>query len=260
MRPILSTVVPTCLLLLLAAAAPISAQPSPATVARPAAGAGKAEAPPVIDGDIINDEAWRNATPAPGEFVQKNPREGDPASERTEVRILYTRTALYVGVICFDRDPSGIIISNARRDASLDNTDSFRLIVDTYRDGQTGFVFGTNPAGLEYDAQVVNEGQGGGGFAGQQGGSGGGFNLNWDGAWRVQTRVHEQGWSAEFEIPFRTLRYPDRPVQSWGLNFERRIRRRNETAYWAPLPRQFDIARLSLAGTLQDLECRRSGI
>ncbi|HVL66937.1 MAG TPA: DUF5916 domain-containing protein, partial [Vicinamibacterales bacterium] len=84
--------------------------------------------------------------------------------------------------------------------------------------------------------------------------SGGGFNLNWDGAWRVRTRVHDQGWSAEFEIPFRTLRYPDRAVQTWGFNFERRIRRRNETAYWAPLPRQFDIARLSLAGSLQDVE------
>ncbi|HJR58695.1 MAG TPA: DUF5916 domain-containing protein [Vicinamibacterales bacterium] len=254
MPPRSPVVTAACLLFLVATALPCSAQPSLASVERPAASAVKAGAPPVLDGDILNDEAWRNVTPAPGGLVQKNPREGDPASERTEIRIVYTRTALYVGVICFDRDPSGIVVSDARRDSSLDDTDSFRFILDTYRDGQTGFVFGTNPAGLEYDAQVVNEGQGGGGFAGQQSGSGGGFNLNWDGSWRVQTRVHAQGWSAEFEIPFRTLRYPDRDVQTWGLNFERRIRRHNETAYWAPLPRQFDIARLSLAGSLLELE------
>ncbi|MDQ3419515.1 MAG: carbohydrate binding family 9 domain-containing protein [Acidobacteriota bacterium] len=225
---------------------------APAVPSRPTAAGLKVDVAPVLDGDILSEGLWQRV-PAAGRFIQKNPSEGAPASERTEVRILYTSSALYVGIICFDEEPSGIIISDARRDSSLDNTDSVRFILDTYHDGQNGFVFGTNPAGLEYDAQVINEGQGGGGFAGQQGGSGGGFNLNWDGAWRVQARVHEQGWSAEFEIPFRTLRYPDKPVQTWGLNVERRIRRRNETAYWAPLPRQFDIARLSLAGSLQAL-------
>jgi hypothetical protein len=246
-------ILPVVLLLLLLAPAAATATQPPAPAERPAAQAVPTESAPVLDGDVLNDERWRSVTPVPGEFVQKNPSEGASASERTEIRILYTSSALYVGVVCFDRTPGGIIVSDARRDSSLDNTDSFRLIVDTYRDGQNGFVFGTNPAGLEYDAQVINEGQGGGGSGGQQGGSGGGFNLNWDGAWRVAARTHEEGWTAEFEIPFRTLRYPDRPVQTWGLNFERRIRRHNETAYWAALPRQFDIARLSMAGSLQDL-------
>jgi hypothetical protein len=246
-HPILVLLLPVVLLL----PPPASAQDGAA--ARPIATAVKAERAPLLDGDVLNDEVWQAIPPVPGDFFQKNPTEGAPASERTEIRLLYTASALYIGIVCFDRDPSGIIVADARRDSSLDNTDSVRLILDTYRDGQSGFVFGTNPAGLEYDAQVVNEGQGGGGFAGQQGGSGGGFNLNWDGSWRVRARVHEEGWTAEFEIPFRTLRYPDRPLQTWGLNVERRIRRRNETAYWAPLPRQFDIARLSLAGSLQDL-------
>lgn len=223
---------------------------TPPASGAPTATALKIDAPPVLDGDILNEALWQRGVAAGG-FIQKSPSEGSPASQRTEVRILYTSTALYVGIICFDEDPSGIIISGARRDASLDNTDSVRFILDTYRDGQNGFVFGTNPAGLEYDAQVNNEGQGGGGFSGQQGGSGGGFNLNWDGSWRVRTGVHEQGWSAEFEIPFRTVRYPDKPVQTWGLNVERRIRRHNETAYWAPLTRQFDIARVSRAGSVQ---------
>ncbi len=86
---------------------------------------------------------------------------------------------------CYDSDPSGIIVSDARRDAPLDDTDSFQMIIDTYRDRQNGFVFGTNPAGIEYDGQVTNEGQGGGGLGFgqmQSGGSGAGFNINWDGA------------------------------------------------------------------------------
>jgi hypothetical protein len=224
---------------------------SPASAERPSASAVQLERAPHLDGDVLTDEVWQAVPPIPGTFVQTSPTAGAPASERTEIRILYTRAALYIGIVCFDRDPAGIVVSDARRDSSLDNTDAIRLILDTYRNGQSGFVFGTNPAGLEYDAQVVNEGQGGG-FSG--GGSGGGFNLNWDGAWRVRTDVHAEGWTAEFEIPWRTLRYPDRPVQSWGLNVERRIRRRNEIAYWAPLPRQFDIARLSLAGALHGLE------
>jgi len=223
-------------------------------IGRPSAVAVQLPDAPVLDGNVLTDERWLAVQPVDGAFVQKNPFEGAPARERTELRIAYTATALYVGVVCFDGDPEGIIVSGARRDSSLDDTDSVRFIVDTYRDGQNGFVFGTNPAGLEYDAQVVNEGQGGGGGpGGQQGGSGGGFNLNWDGSWRVVTRVHDEGWTAEFEIPFRTLRYPSRDVQTWGLNFERRTRRYNETAYWAPLPRQFDIARVSMAGTLDAL-------
>jgi hypothetical protein len=130
------------------------------------------------------------------------------------------------------------------------------VILDTYRDQQNGFVFGTNPVGIEYDGQVVNEGQGGGGGGGgrQQGGSGGGFNINWDGAWQVRTQVSEIGWSAEFAIPFRTLRYANDRQQTWGVNFQRNIRRRNETSFWAPLPRQYNLFRLSLAGQLGGLE------
>jgi hypothetical protein len=115
-------------------------------------------------------------------------------------------------------------------------------------------VFGTNPAAIEYDAQVTNEGQGGGGLSGQRGGSGGGFNINWDGAWEVRTLIDERGWHAEFAIPFRTLRFPSGAEQNWGVNFQRNIRRRNERAYWAPIPRQYNLYRLSLAGTLAGIQ------
>ena len=234
-----------------------------------AAGSGSAvarawrvEVEPEIDGEVLGEAVWAAAIPETG-FRQNTPDEGAPASERTEVRIVYTDDAIYFGVVCFVRDPATIIVSDARRDSSLVETDSFQIVLDTYRDQQNGFVFGTNPAGLEYDGQLTNEGEGSGGIGGglvqrsgsqQQRGSGGGFNLNWDGVWQVATAVTDVGWTAEFAIPFRTLRYASGPVQTWGVNFQRNIRHRNEQSYWAPLPRQFNLNRLSLAGELRGLE------
>jgi hypothetical protein len=116
-------------------------------------------------------------------------------------------------------------------------------------------VFGTNPAGIEYDAQVTNEGVGDLTPAtNQQAGSGGGFNLNWDASWEVRTATSDSGWSAEFAIPFRTLRYGSGSSQIWGVNFQRNLRRRNETSYWTRMPRQFTLFRLSQAGVLQGLQ------
>src|SRR5918993_3333253 len=202
---------------------------SGAAFAQPPVTATRVAQPPTLDGNVVADPAWRDAAPAAG-FVQEQPNEGQPSTERTEVRVVYTATTLYVGVICYDREPGGIIVSDARRDAALDQTDSFQIIFDTYRDRLNGFVFGTNPAGIEYDGQLTNEGQGGGGLAGgqrQQAGSGSGFNVNWDGAWEVRSRISEIGWAAEFAIPFRTLRFPSGAQQTWGLNIQRNIRRRN---------------------------------
>jgi len=211
---------------------------------------------PVLDGDVRNDPAWASV-PGAADFWQTTPEEGRPASERTEVRVLYDRQNLYVGVICFDRTPEGIIIADSRRDSPLDKTDSFQFILDTYRDLQNGFVFGTNPAGIEYDGQVTNEGQGSGRMNRQQSGSGGGFNMNWDASWEVRTEIGDYGWSAEFQIPFRSLRYHLEEGRDWGINFQRNIRRRNENAFWAPLPRQFNLYRLSLAGTLTGLDIQK---
>jgi hypothetical protein len=228
----------------------------------PVAQASRAQTAPVLDGKILDDPAWKDV-PALVDFWQTAPDAGQPSSERTEVRIVYTDTALYFGVVLLDRDPSGLTTSDSRRDSPLDDTDSFRIVLDTYRDRQNGFVFATTPAALEYDGQVNGEGNnnpfgggagGGGGGGRQQGGSGGGFNLNWDGAWEVRTATTEGGWSAEFEIPFKTLRYEPGSAREWGVNFQRTIRRRKETAYWAPLPIQFDLMRVSLAGALTGLD------
>lgn len=245
-----------CVLLYSASVLAQAANGKRATPGRPELTATRVNEPPALDGDVIGDPVWQQATPA-DTFWQEQPQEGQPASERTEVRVVYTADTLFVGVVNYDRDWKDIIVSDARRDSPLDNTDSFQIILDTYRDGLTGFVFGTNPAGIEYDGQVTNEGQGGGGLAGgqrQQPGSGSGFNLNWDGAWEVRSRITEVGWTAEFAIPFRTLRFPGGANQVWAVNFQRNIRRRAERAYWAPIPRQYNLYRLSLAGTVTGLQ------
>ena len=175
-------------------------------------------------------------------------------TERTEVRLVTDGEALYVGAWLFDRDPSAIVPGEKIRDGTLDNSDYFAIILDTFLDRQNGFVFATTPAGIEYDGQVVKEGEGGGlsvsGQSRQQSGSMGGFNLNWDGSWTVRTSRDSLGWYAEFRIPFSTLRYGSAETQSWGLNLARGIRRKAEDAYWSFIPRQFNLYRLSRAGTL----------
>ena len=215
------------------------------------------EEPPTIDGDVLGDPVWTAVEPVSG-FSQSAPDEGQPATERTEVRVVFTEDTIFFGIVCYDRDPSLIIVSDSRRDSSMNNADSFQMVLDTFSDRQNGFVFGTTPAGQEYDGQMANEGGGrslfgGGGGGGFSRGSGEGFNLNWDGAWQVRTQISDIGWSAEFAIPFRTIRYPAREDQSWGVNFQRNIRRRNETAFWAPLPRQYNLYRVSMAGQLADV-------
>ncbi len=215
----------------------------------PIAGATRAVTAPVIDGRL-DDAVWADGDVLDG-FVQREPSEGRPASQRTEVRIAYDDEALYVGAWLFDEDPGAVVLGQTLRDASLDDADAFVMILDTYRDRQNGFVFGTTPAGIEYDGQVVNQGQGGGsGQQRQQSGSGGGFNLNWDGSWGVATSTDERGWYAEMRSPFATLRYGQGGEQHWGINFERKIRRNNEQSVWAPIPRQFNLYRVSLAGTV----------
>ena len=216
------------------------------------------KADPVMDGDVINDPLWKQY-PAFDDLKQIKPYAGKPASEKTDIRIGTTATMLYVAVVCYDTEPAKLVVSDARRDGSLDGTDSFLFIIDTYHDRQNGFVFGTNSLGIEYDGQVDNEGQGNISNNRQQGGTIGGFNLNWDASWEVKSIVGDFGWSAEFAIPLKTIRFASGTDKVWGLNIQRNIRKTNEIVYWAPLPIQFDLKRLSLAGELTGLNLSSPG-
>ena len=173
-------------------------------------------------------------------------RRASPASEKTEVRVIVGKGTVYIGIIAFDSDPSKIIVSQARRDASLNETDSVVMVFDTFNDNQNAFVFGTNPLGIEYDGQVAREGQtsgvslgGGTAAAGTQRGGISAFNPNWDGDWTVRAQITERGWEAEMAIPLKTLRYQTGTNQTWGFN----VRAQHPPQERAGLPRA-DSARL----------------
>jgi len=213
-------------------------QAAPGNGAPRLANAVKVTDAPTIDG-MLEDVAWQEAAPLT-DFVQADPLEGEPASEQTEVRLLYDDEALFVGVTLHDTDPSQIVTTDTRRDSNLGDQDSFQVILDTFADHQNGFVFGTNAEGVQYDAQVRSQGR---------------PASTWDGSWDVKTQKNESGWTAEFRIPLRTLRYGP-PPQNWGVNFMRGIQRTRERTYWAPLPREFELNRLSSAGELQGLQLK----
>jgi Domain of unknown function (DUF5916)/Carbohydrate family 9 binding domain-like len=226
------------LLPLSAAAQPASPQsPTSSLATRPASSASRITEAPSIDG-ALDESVWQAAVPLTN-FVQAEPFEGMPASEHTEVKILYDDEAIYVGVILHDRDPSLIVTTDTRRDANLEEMDSFQMIFDTFRDQQNGFVFGTNAAGVQFDAQVRDQDD----------------EESWDGSWDVRTSTNATNWVAEFRIPLRTLRYGPAP-QTWGVNFFRNIQRTRERAYWSALPREHDLERLSSAGELRGLELK----
>ena len=207
---------------------------------------------PIIDGIVIEDAAWTDVK-AISDFTQKTPDEGFEISEKTIVKIIYSDQHFYVSVVAYDKNPDLIVVSDTRRDASLNNSDSFSFIIDTFKDYQTGYLFGTNAAGVEFDAQITGGGEGGSISRRFSIGSGGGFNVNWDAVWEVKTAKGDFGWSAEFAIPFKSLRYKEDQDQSWGINFERVIARKKEESHWAPIPRQFTMTRLVSAGTINNV-------
>jgi hypothetical protein len=210
---------------------------------------------PIIDGNILDEDLWNSVLPLT-DLKQIKPNYGASASENTEIRIAYTSKTLYVAVVCYDSAPNEIVVSDSRRDADLNDDDSFLFIIDTYNDQQNGFLFGTNADGMEYDAQIDNEGSGNFSANRQQGGVVGGTNINWDASWVVKTEKGDYGWSAEFAIPLRSIRFNGGENKTWGINFQRNISKRSETAYWANLPLGFDIKRVSLAGKMHGLDLK----
>ena len=261
---------PHSLITLLAAALPVTVSPEVGAQSNPGGNgsqmtlqARRVAEPPRLDGRV-DEPLWQAIEPATG-FTQRNPEEGEPSSENTEVRIAFDDENLYLGIICFDSRPEEIVINQNRRDGLKNDSDYLIVLLDTFHDGQNAFVFGTNPTGIEHDAQVSKAGQtrGGGGGPSRAGGGGGAqrggssaLSLNWDGVWEVKSQITQRGWESEMAIPFRTLRYRPGRDQSWGLNIERNLRRRNELSHWSPVSRAFRFIHVDLAGTLNGLEIR----
>ena len=197
----------------------------------------------VIDGQL-DEPDWTGA-PVATDFIQSEPREGEPASEETIVRVLYDKANLYVGFVGRDPNPAGIIVNELKKDFSSRSADIFVVTLDTFHDGRNSYIFGVNAGGARWDGQSTNDGRE--------------LNANWDGLWYVRASVSETGWTAEMAIPFRSLRFRDADPQIWGINFLRRIRRRNEDSYWSPIPRFYNVMRVSLSGALEGLTGVRPG-
>lgn len=188
-----------------------------------------------LDGRL-DDSAWAGADSVT--LTQVEPTQGAAPTMRTVVRVLTTGDAIVVGIRADDPDPSRIVGYARQRDAVLDNEDHVKIVLDTYGDGRSGYVFAVNPNGARYDALVVSQGEG--------------ENANWDGVWKAATARTSAGWSAEVWIPLKTLLF--RPgLDHWGFNVERRVQRLQETDRWASPLRDFRVTRTSRAGVLAGL-------
>ncbi len=198
----------------------------------------------VLDGRV--DEDFWQQIEASGGFLMQEPVEGGTPTERTEIRIAYDENNLYIGVILYDSDPSGIKSFQKRRDASLSTDDRFMWILDTFLDGRNAYFFEINPGGLIGDGLLTI-------------GQGSNLNKSWDGIWRPWTYTGDFGWSAEIRIPFRTLNF-DPSSDTWGINFQRTIRRKNEELLWTGHKRNHGLIRPQNAGRLTGLEGMSQGL
>ena len=207
----------------------------------PLARAVRVEQAPRIDG-TLDDALWQQA-PALTTFYQREPHEGQPPTEGTEVRILYTREAVYFGVRCFDSDPKGITATELRRDLSQELDDYFEIIIDPDHDHRNAHVFQINPLGTQRDALITEE------FRNEKGDG----DPGWDGIWTSEARIDAHGWTATVAIPFATLNLQQSHDVVWGINFKRFIRRKNEEILWAAWRRVDGASRISRAGELQGI-------
>ena len=184
-----------------------------------------------VDGRL-DEAAWQRAVPA-SDFIQVDPANGQPATERTEVRIVFNGDALYLGVTCFDSEPDRWIGWQLRRDEQLFADDGFMWTIDTFLDGRTGYFFEMNPSGLMADALMGLNGD----------------SREWDGIWNARVRRSDIGWTLEIAIPFRTLNF-DPDNDTWGINFQRVVRRKNEQSIWSGWARNQGLRRMNNAGLL----------
>jgi len=199
--------------------------------------------PPRIDG-WLDDPAWQKAAVV-DRFFQRDPKLGEPVSEKTEFLICYDRANIYFAFRCYEPDPSLITAKEMARDVSLGEDDRVQVILDTYLDRRNGYWFQIGPRGSIGDALVADDGAD--------------FNKNWDGLWEGKARIHSKGWDAEIAIPFATLSF--RPGDSrWGMKLIRHIRRKLESSYWPVANRNTYTFQISDEGILEGLEGISQGV
>lgn len=191
--------------------------------------------PPVING-ILDDEAWKSGTWS-DDFTQNEPYNGRPSTQRTEFDILFDDDNLYVAIKAYDTSPDSIVNRLTRRDEA--DGDLVGIILDSFHDLRTGFLFGVSSAGVKYDQMFTNDGQN--------------DDSSWDPNWWVQTSINSEGWIAEMKIPFSQVRFEKNSGDVWGLEMARVLYRKNETSFWQHIPREAP-GLVHLFGELKGLE------
>ncbi len=211
----------------------------PLSLPRPVIHATRVDGPIQIDG-VLDDTVWAEARADTRPWIQTIPDLGMPASQPTILRIVYDDETLYIGAELFDEDTRSLAVPGLEQDFDTPNSDIFGVAIDTYLDRQNGFLWAVNPGGALWDAQAFNDQRD--------------LAPAWEGIVEARTTINDSTWVVEMAIPFATMRFnPVEGDQVWGINFSRRIRRRNEDALWAPVPIQYRVYKFSLAGTMEGL-------
>jgi len=200
--------------------------------------------PPSIDG-MLNDSVWSLAVPN-SEFLQQEPKAGENPTFKTEIRILYDKENLYLGIMCYDPEPDKIVARELKRDGNLRGDDNIMMIFDTFNDDRNAYWFGTNPLGMRDDAILY-------GFDYRS------FNEEWHGIWDVSSAIVDSGWSTELVFPFSTFKFHDKDEQTWGFNLLRQIRRLNEQAIWSAAGKNLGLFRIAFAGDLVGIKKIKRG-
>lgn len=187
-----------------------------------------------LDGKL-DEVCWKTAF-AIENFTQREQQEGEAATERTRVAVVYNTNEIYFGIWCFDSEPDKISAQQMARDFSWGSDDNFEIMISTFNDNRNGYLFVTNPNGAMADVWVGDEGKD--------------FNKDWNGVWDVAVETNDKGWFVEMVIPFSTLKFKNDSSQVWGINFERNIRRKKEQLMWQAWSRLYDVEKISQGGKL----------
>lgn len=196
----------------------------------------RVDSAPVVDGRL-DDAVWQAAVRQSG-FGQVVPQDGVPPTFLTSFRVIYTANAVYVGIEADDPNPDQVVAKNGRRDGFTGGDDEVLVALDTDGDGRSGYSFGVTAGGSRTDGLIEQ-----GSFIG----------ADWDGIWDARTRRTQTGWSAEIEIPFKTIAL-DPEAEAWGINIRRVVARTNETSHWRGAQRDISVFNLARAGRLSRLE------
>ena len=196
-----------------------------------------------VDGKL-NEPCWLNA-PTIENFTQREQNEGEPATEKTKIAVVYNTTEIYFGIWCYDSEPDKISAQQMARDFSWRSDDNVEIMLSTFNDNRNGYLFVTNPNGALADVWVGDEGKE--------------WNKDWNGVWDVAVEKNDKGWFVEMVIPFSTLKFKNDSSQVWGINFERNIRRKKEQLLWQGWSRLYDVEKISQGGKLTGINNIKQG-